>query len=802
MSEIDRNDLQLIVDTMSVAVWRCDRNLHYQWVSRAFASWLGVSPNDIEGHSLSEVIGVDAVAAIQPYITRVLEGERVEFDQLVPYQPIGPRWIHAVYVPTYDGGSLPSGWVSVVHDVTAQRDEHASLRKTEFASRRLAAIVESSDDAIVSKDLNGIVTSWNVAAERMFGYTAEHMIGRSIRTIIPADRQAEEDEVLARIREGVRVDHFETLRQRRDGTLIPISLTISPIRDSAGQIVGASKIARDISERRFLLDRMTFLAEAGQTLGSSLNYESTLKTLASLAVPLLADWCAVDIVEEGRLRRVAVAHGNTDEVEFDSPYSVDAVTRAGHSVFINQMTDDALVQAASGDSARLERLRSLRLRSYVCAPLIAGGRTLGALTFATAESGRQFAERDVLFMEDVAARAALAVDNARAYEEARGANRLKDEFLATLSHELRTPLNAILGYVRMMQSGLIARDKQVKVIDTVARNATSLTHIIEDVLDVSRIISGKLRLDVQSVDVSHVVANAVESVQPAATAKGVRVTVIADPRSEPVAGDPERLQQLVWNLVSNAVKFTARDGQVQVRVERANSRVNIIVSDTGVGIAPEFLPHVFERFRQADAGTTRKHGGLGLGLAITRHLVELHGGTIEATSDGLGKGTTFRVSLPVMIVHGASASRDTVGDVESAPTPSIPNLRGIRILVVDDDSDALMLLREILETTGADVTTVDSAKAALERVETARPDVLIADLGMPNMDGFELISQLRHARNMAVRDVPAAALTAYARSEDRAKALRTGFQMHLAKPIDPGELMAAVASLARRNRAD
>jgi len=673
----------------------------------------------------------------------------------------------------------------------------------QIASRRLAAIIESSDDAIVSKNLDGIVTSWNRAAERMFGYTADHMIGRSIRTIIPADRQSEEDDVLARIRQGVRVDHFETLRQRKDGTLIPISLTISPIRDDAGRIVGASKIARDISERQLQNERTAFLAEAGKALAASLDYSSTLKTVASLAVPTIADWCAIDILDDGHIHRLAVAHADPLKSTFDSPYAPDTVIRSGRSVFVTDVIDDALVEAAAGDGDRLAFLRSMGLRSYVCTPLVAGGRTFGALTFATAESGRRLSERDVLFVEDVASRAALAVDNARAYEEARQASRLKDEFLATLSHELRTPLNAILGYIRMMQSGLITRDKQGKAIDTVARNATSLTHIIEDVLDVSRIISGKLRLDVQSVDVAHVVADAVESVQPAATAKGVRITVVADPRSDPVAGDPERLQQLVWNLLSNAVKFTPRDGQVQVRVQRADSRVNIIVSDTGLGIEPEFLPHIFERFRQADAGTTRKHGGLGLGLAITRHLVELHGGTIEAASDGLGKGTSFRVSLPIMIVHGATAPGAALGfDAGAAAASLVPNLRGIRILVVDDDGDALALLREILETTGAEVATADSAKSALLYFETVRPDVLIADLGMPEMDGFELISRLRRARNAAVRDVPAAALTAYARSEDRAKALRTGFQMHLAKPIDPGELMAAVAALAGRNRAN
>ncbi len=805
MPETNRDELKQVVDSMSAPVARCTRDLHYRWVSRTFASWLGLSRDAVEGQAMVDVIGEPALAAIRPYIDRVLAGERVEYDLHVPYDRLGPRWVRGVYVPIYDDDdSTPSGWIAVVRDVTSERSSRVSITAPELAALRLAAIVESSDDAIVSKDLDGIVTSWNAAAQRMFGYTAEEMIGRSIRTIIPADRQSEEDEVLARIRQGVRVDHFETIRQRKDGTLIPISLTVSPIRDNGGRIVGASKIARDISEHRLVIDRTAFLADAGKALAGSLDYASTLKTLASLSVPLIADWCAIDILDDGQIRRLAAAHVDPLQMAFDSPYPADSVIRTGLSVFVAEVTDDMLADAAAGDGDRLAFLRSLGLRSYVSAPLIAGGRTIGALTFATASSGRVLTEPDVRFVEDVASRVALAVDNALAYEEARRASRLKDEFLATLSHELRTPLNAILGYVRMMQSGLIARDKQSKAIETVARNATSLTHIIEDVLDVSRIISGKLRLDVQSVDVARVVSDAVESVHPAATAKGVRIIVVADPRSEPVAGDPERLQQLVWNLVSNAVKFTPRGGQVQVRVERSNSRVNIVVSDTGVGISREFLPHIFERFRQADAGTTRKHGGLGLGLAITRHLVELHGGTIEAVSDGLGKGTTFRVSLPVMIVHrkGSPETKLAPDDDHVTTMSPIPNLRGVHILVVDDDGDALALLREILETTGAEVTTVDSAKAALLQLETARPDVLIADLGMPEMDGFELISQLRGARNTTIRDVPAAALTAYARSEDRAKALRKGFQMHLAKPIDPGELMAAVASLAGRNRAN
>ncbi len=267
------------------------------------------------------------------------------------------------------------------------------------------------------------------------------------------------------------------------------------------------------------------------------------------------------------------------------------------------------------------------------------------------ESGRLYTDDDFRFAQDVAFRAALAVDNARAYNDAQAANRLKDEFLATLSHELRTPLNAILGYSRMLQSGMLTADKYAHALQTVERNATSLTQIVEDILDVSRIISGKIRLNVQPVDLPAVMSAAVETVMPAAEAKQIRVQTILDPRAAPISGDPDRMQQIVWNLVSNAVKFTPKHGVVQVRLERVNSHVEIVVSDTGTGITPDFLPHIFERFRQADSGTTREHAGIGLGLAIARHLVELHGGTIHAASDGRDKGSTFRVRLPVMIVH-------------------------------------------------------------------------------------------------------------------------------------------------------
>jgi CheY-like chemotaxis protein/two-component sensor histidine kinase len=325
-----------------------------------------------------------------------------------------------------------------------------------------------------------------------------------------------------------------------------------------------------------------------------------------------------------------------------------------------------------------------------------------------------------------------------------------------------------------------------------------LTKIVEDVLDVSRIISGKVRLEIQSVDVTAVVRNAIETVAPAADAKQIRVDSFVNPDVVSIAADPDRLQQIMWNLMSNAVKFTPMDGTVQVRVERTDSHVEIAVSDTGIGIKPEFMPHVFERFRQGDGATTRERGGLGLGLAIVRHLVELHGGTVDAASDGEGRGTTFVVRLPIKVVHARPLTEKRQERALELPQPSRPltNLHGVRVLVVDDDADALKLLRETLEAVGSAVAVASSGPIALDTIARFRPHVLIADIGMPGMDGIELIRRIRQSPDRATREMPAVALTAFARSEDRIASLQNGFQMHLAKPLDPAELVAVAAALA------
>jgi signal transduction histidine kinase/CheY-like chemotaxis protein len=444
----------------------------------------------------------------------------------------------------------------------------------------------------------------------------------------------------------------------------------------------------------------------------------------------------------------------------------------------------------------------LPVRSYLAVPVkAASDEVLGGLFFGHSQVG-VFTENDEQLAVGIAAWASVALENARLYKAAREADRLKDEFLAVLSHELRTPLNAIVGYSRLLHGGILSGEKAARGLETLERNASALTQIVEDILDVSRIVSGKIRLDVQPVELPLVVHNAIATVQPAADAKAIRVQTIIDPRVGPVSGDPNRLQQVMWNLLSNAVKFTPKNGRVQVRVERVNSHIEIVVSDTGIGIRPDFLPHVFERFRQADAGFTRQTAGLGLGLSIVRHIVEMHGGSVQVVSDGEGKGTTFRVRLPLMIVHDATIRepREHPRTEKQTPLTGLKNLTGIRVMAIDDDEDALGLLRVVLEAAGADVVTLSSAADALKRVSDVKPDALVVDLGMPQIDGFDFITRIRASADAEVREIPAAALTAFARSGDRTKALDSGFEMHLAKPVDPGELVASVATLVRRRQ--
>ncbi|MGQ0763854.1 MAG: PAS domain S-box protein [Acidobacteriota bacterium] len=543
----------------------------------------------------------------------------------------------------------PDFITGVTLDITERKDGEA-------ASARLAAIVESSDDAIISKDLNGIIMSWNAGAERLFGYTEKEMIGRPIFLLIPPDRLDEEAEILKRLSHGEHIEHIETVRCRKDGTMVHVSLSSSPISDTGGRIVGASSIARDISERKRI-------------------------------------------------------------------------------------------------EAELQRLMNK--------------------------------ERE-------------------ARQEAEIANRVKDEFIAMISHELRTPLNAIAGWTQLLKSRKLSEQDREKAIQTIDRNATAQAAIIDELLDVARIISGKLRLDMKPVDLAGVIDAAVDVVRPAANAKEIEIVTSLERPLGLVAGDSTRLQQVIWNLLTNAIKFTPQRGRIDIALNPVGPQLRVVVSDTGPGIPLDFLPHIFERFRQADCSATRVHGGLGLGLSIVRYLVEMHGGTIQAENRGEGQGAQFTITVPMMVVQDLSGEgsefshRDGVPDAERGPELALDLLRGLKVLTVDDQPDTCDLIALALTRYGAEVRASTSATEALKAMEKWKPDVLISDIGMPTEDGYDLMRKIRALEPERGGLIPAIALTGFAGSSDKVRALSAGFHLHITKPVELRELAATVAQLSGR----
>ncbi|HKX32444.1 MAG TPA: GAF domain-containing protein [Blastocatellia bacterium] len=690
---------------------------------------------------------------------------------------------------------------------------------------RLAAIVESSDDAIISKTLEGRITSWNKGAERIFGYTAEEAIGQSITMLIPPDRLSEEEGILGKLQQGERIDHFETVRVKKNGTQIDVSLTISPVKDAVGRIIGASKIARDLTENqraKILLEEeraaLETVNQVGRLLSAELDLEKLVQALTDAATKVIdAQFGAFfynELDESGASYLLLAWSGTPREqfLNFPSPRATElfGATFRGEGVI---RVDDVRQDPRYGKNPPYHEIPAghLPVVSYLAVPVISrSGEIFGGIFFGHSEPG-MFSERHEQIVTGLAGQAAIAMENARLYEtarrarkEAEEANRMKDEFLATVSHELRTPLNAILGWSRMLRGGRLNEQSITHAVETIERNARAQAQIIEDILDVSRIITGKVRLDVNRVEIGSTIEAAVDSLRPAAEARGVRLQTVLDGGPNLVLGDSSRLQQVIWNLLSNAIKFTPKEGRVQVVLERINSHIEIKVVDTGQGISPEFLPFVFERFRQADSSTAREYSGLGLGLAIVRHLVELHGGSVSADSGGLGCGATFTVKLPLAALResGRPPEQSSLRLHSQAPESGTPmefrsELAGLRVLTVDDEPDVRDLLTVILQQYGAEVRAAGSTAEALEVLQEWRPDVMVSDIGMPVRDGYDLIQEVRRLSSEAGGDTPAIALTAYARSEDRLKALRSGFQTHVAKPIEPAELAAIIASIAR-----
>ncbi len=695
-----------------------------------------------------------------------------------------------------------------------ERAEQA-LRESEESYREL---FENANDIVCTLDLNYTVTSVNKAGEIFTGYSREELLKMDLSTLMTPASAETSRRMLQRKLHGEARTNYEVDLLSKSGELVAVEIS-SRLLVKDGKPVGIHAIARDITARRRVEEA---LREADQRALSE--YERLLERIATLSQALgtahdltaifraLRDFTVVsapcdglfvslyDALREVRTACYAWGDGNEFDVSGLPPMPITDVGPNSRAMRTGDVviTNNYMVATRGRPSVILGPDNGLRPQSSLVVPMAVMGRIVGTIEVQSYQNGA-YREAHVTAMRMAANLTAVAIENVRLLEResraraaAEDSNRLKDEFLATVSHELRTPLTAILGWSRMLESGDLSSQTTERAIETIRRNAKAQAQIVDDILDVSRIITGNLYLDLHPVEVSPVIESAVNVVRPTAEAKSIEIQVHYEPRPLMVSGDSNRLQQVFWNLLSNAIKFTPSGGTVRVDLTQRDSAVVITVSDTGTGIDPEFLPFVFDRFRQADSTTTRRHGGLGLGLAIARHLVEIHGGNISAESCGKDQGSRFTVSLPLI------APVPAIPELGEAPeTRILPEaarfLSGLHILVVDDDEDTLELIQAALGKYHARVTAVTSAGEALATLELAEPDVLISDIGMPGTDGYELIKQIRSFGLSTSRTLPAVAITAYAKDEDRDRALASGYQRYLAKPIELEELITAVA---------
>ena len=649
---------------------------------------------------------------------------------------------------------------------------------------RYRRLFETAQDGILILDaVNQKITDVNPFMLELLGYSRDEFMGRELWEIgLLKDMEASQD-AFRELREKGYIRYQELQLQTKEGKRREVEFVSNVYAENGHQVIQCN--IRDLTERkqsegalREAHHRLSF--HVGNTPLAVIEWDSDFRLSRwSPSAERIFGWKAEEVLGKRISDWRFVFSDDIDAIKEVMLRQRQNIEQCSVSRNRNYAKDGSLLHCEWYNSVLCDE--SGKLQSVL------------SLVLDITERKRAEEERDRLLVREQEAR-----------KEAEQANRSKDEFLATVSHELRTPLTSILGWARLLASGEVDTNKHAQAFETIARNAKSQAQLIDDLLDVSRIISGKLRLDLRPLELAPVIAAAVDSVRPAAKAKEICLQLVLDPHTGPVSADPDRLQQLIWNLLSNAIKFTPREGHVQVCLETANSSAEITVSDTGQGIRPEFLPHVFDRFRQADGSSTRTHGGLGLGLAIVRRLVELHGGTVQVESEGEGQGAVFKLNLPLMSVSGPQ--RILTGDAAEGSLPADeselferpPTLDGLRVLIVDDEADAREFVTMILERRAADVTAVVSAKEAVEMLQRWRPDVLIADIGMADEDGYALISKVRSLPADEGGQTPAMALTAYARTEDRRRILMAGYQMHLAKPVEPIELMVAVASLTGR----
>lgn len=902
-----QESLAAIVESSDDAILSKDLNGIIRTCNAATERIFGYKSEELIGQPVRILIPTDRQAEENGIMERILRGERIDHFETV--RVTKDRRLINVSL-TISPIHAPSG--AVIGASKTARDI-SEIKRAREQEAYLAAIISSSTDAIISKDLNGTITSCNEAAEHIFGYQSEELIGRPIHILIPAERYAEEDMILSKVRAGERVEHLETVRIAKDGRKLDISLSVSPVRDDSGTVIGVAKVARDVTEQKELArklaeqqeyfrvtlssigdgviasddrGRVTFLnpcAEiltgwpAGEAAGQPLAEvfrivnektrqpvenpaEVVMRTgyfagLANDTVLLrrdgserpVADSAAPirneagkpvgavlvfrDVTEQRRAEDAVAEQREWFEKTLESiGDAVIATDVQGRVIFMNPIAEHLtgwnLDKARGRLCANVFNIVNEESRQTIENPVsrvLGEGLTVGLANHTTLiaadgterpidDSGAPIRDRAghiigvVLVFRDISDRRRIDVERRNvnvererlldaeraARADAERANRMKDDFVATVSHELRTPLNAILGWTQLMMQSATDQDVIARGLDVISRNTRVQAQLVSDLLDVSRIATGNLRLAIEKVDLVASVRNVIETLQQSADSKQIGVHQEFGAETIPIAGDPARLQQIVWNLLWNAIKFTPEGGSVTVRVRDSAAGAEVSVTDTGIGIKPELLQHIFERFSQASLLKTRGFGGLGLGLSIVKHLVDLHGGSITADSRGEGQGATFTVVLPCGDLPAAAEVAESPGH---AAEPQ-DMLQGLRILVVEDEADTRDFLGRFLTSYGAKVVMTGSAAEALERLPESQADLLISDIGLPEVDGYELLHRIRQTDAAGGGGIPAIAITAYARAEDRAQAFRAGYQEHLAKPIEPADIVAAIERIA------
>ncbi len=773
--------LQNVFNQAAVGIARLDTNGRLLMVNPGLCDMLGYTSEELLALDLIQLMHSDDFAALVEELPQLLAGKVTVHRTEKHFLGRGGRvvWGHLTLSVERKAISTPDQFfIAVIQDITERK-------KSEGEVYKLASIIRSSDDAIISKDFDSTILSWNEGAERIFGFTAEEAVGQPIAILFPPELLYQETEILNKIKQGERIKSFETTRLRKDGKPIPISLTVSPIKDSNGELIGISKIARDITKRK-------------QIEKALLESEQGLRTLAD-SIPQLACMAHPDGHIFWYNQRWYEYSGTTPkEVEgwgwqalHDAEILPKVIERWKYSIATGELFEMEFPLRGRDGKFRWFLTRLIPLRDSQGKIL----RWFGTSTDID-ELRKIREERQQMLERETYAR-----------EQAEAATRAKDEFLAVVSHELRNPLNAILGYTRMARSNAHDAYQVARYCDIVERSAKSQQQLIEDLLDIARIISGKLKIEAAPTDLRLVLEEALTVVRPAAEAKQITLVTQFIDDSPPLICDAARLQQVVWNLLQNAIKFTPAGGWVELRLEQTDAHVRLIVSDSGEGIEPDFLAAVFDRFTQQDTSRTRRYGGLGLGLALVKQLVEMHGGTIEVASAGKDLGTTFTITLPLHTPPAATWQVRALAEVHTgllARLPEdLPRLDGVRVLLVDDQDDARLMVADMLSNRGALVTAASCGREARALIADTRFDVLVCDIAMPEEDGYEVLRRIRALENerqgLPSQRLPAIALTALARTEDRLQALGAGFQLHVPKPVEPTELVVVIKSLIDRS---